>query len=115
MTDGPPSVPWTEFSSDPREPRSAALRASDRDREIVLGVLGDAYADGRLTKDEHDERLEAATAARTLGELPALIADLVPLAPPVRSDDLARATPDELQRPSPSRTIPARSSRGRCS
>jgi hypothetical protein len=98
MTDGPPSVPWTEFTSDPREPGSATLRASDRDREVVLGVLGDAYADGRLTRDEHDERLEATTATRTLGELPALIADLVPLAPPARSGDLARATPDELQR-----------------
>jgi hypothetical protein len=99
MTDSSPSVPWTEFSRDPREPGSAALRASDRDREVVIGVLGDGYADGRLTKEEHDERLEATTATRTLGELPALIDDLVPVAPVgTGSGDLARATPDVLHR-----------------
>jgi hypothetical protein len=99
MTDSSPSVPWTEFSRDPREPGSAALRASDRDREVVIAVLGDGYADGRLTKEEHDERLEATTATRTLGELPALIDDLVPVAPVTTgSEDLARATPDVLHR-----------------
>jgi hypothetical protein len=98
MTDSPSSVPWTEFSRDPREPGSAALRASDRDREVVIAVLADGYADGRLTKEEHDERLEAATATRTLGELPALIDDLVPQELPTGRRDLARATPEALHR-----------------
>jgi Domain of unknown function (DUF1707) len=33
------------------------LRASDADRERVAGLLGEALADGRLTVDEHRERI----------------------------------------------------------
>jgi Domain of unknown function (DUF1707) len=73
-----PSGPWGQFTQDPRRSESKPLRASDRDRNVVLGVLTEAYVDGRLTKEEHDERAAAAGAARTLGELPALIEDLVP-------------------------------------
>jgi Domain of unknown function (DUF1707) len=71
-------VPWPEFSQDPRRPESSALRASDRDRDVVVRVLGDGYADGRLTREEYDERSNAAAAARTLGDLAPIIADLVP-------------------------------------
>ena len=53
------------------------LRASDADRELVIGLLGEAAADGRLTLPEHAERSERALAARTLGELTRLTADLV--------------------------------------
>ena len=73
-----PSGPWGQFTQDPRRPESRPLRASDRDRDVVLGVLAEAYVDGRLTKEEHDERAAATGAARTLGELPDLIDDLVP-------------------------------------
>ncbi|MFL6053987.1 MAG: DUF1707 domain-containing protein [Actinoallomurus sp.] len=52
------------------------LRASDADRERVVALLRDAYGDGRLTPGEHAERVEGAYAARTLGELSALTADL---------------------------------------
>lgn len=52
------------------------LRASDSDRELVIAMLGEAVADGRLTMAEHGERSEQALAARTLGELSALTADL---------------------------------------
>ena len=41
-----------------------------------MEVLRVAAADGRLTPDELDERLEAALSARTLGELAPLTADL---------------------------------------
>ena len=34
------------------------LRASDADRERVVAVLQEAYADGRLTMLEHEERVE---------------------------------------------------------
>ncbi|GIH91499.1 DUF1707 domain-containing protein [Planobispora siamensis] len=60
------------------EPKPADLRAGDTDREQVAVVLNDALADGRLSHDEHEERLERLYGARTLGELTALIADLVP-------------------------------------
>ncbi|MCW2878577.1 MAG: hypothetical protein JWQ95_2677 [Sphaerisporangium sp.] len=54
------------------------LRASDDDRERVATVLRDAVADGRLTLAEHEERVEGVYRARTLGELAALTADLLP-------------------------------------
>jgi hypothetical protein len=92
------SVPWGDFSQDPRRPESAGLRASDSDRDVVLGILGEGYADGRLTKDEYDERAGATSAAKTLGELPVLILDLVPQQQSVvAGSGLALATPDELQ------------------
>jgi hypothetical protein len=43
-----------------------------------------------------DERAGATAAAKTLGELPALMQDLVPVTP-VRRDDLALATPEDLR------------------
>ena len=61
------------------------LRASDADRELVVTLLGEAVADGRLTLDEHAERLEVALAARTLGDLSRLTADLtLPSGQPIR-------------------------------
>jgi hypothetical protein len=53
------------------------MRASDADREVVRAVLVDAYADGRLTREEYDDRLNTLYGSRTLGELPALVTDLV--------------------------------------
>jgi hypothetical protein len=75
------SVPWPEFTQDPRSPEAAGLRASDRDRDVAMGVLTEAYADGRLTREEYDERAGAAAGAKTLGDLPPLLLDLVPQAP----------------------------------
>jgi hypothetical protein len=56
--------------------RMASLRAADVDREQVAGILGTAFTEGRLTKDEYDDRLEAAWSSRTYGELDKLLADL---------------------------------------
>ncbi|HET9648905.1 MAG TPA: DUF1707 domain-containing protein [Microlunatus sp.] len=58
------------------------LRASDADRDQVATVLATAYAEGRLTRDEHDERLGRAMSARTFDELIPLTHDLVVVAPP---------------------------------
>jgi hypothetical protein len=61
------------------------MRASDADRDQVMDLLREAVADGRLTEDEFEERLEAAMSSRTYGELAALTADLVaPPEPPAR-------------------------------
>lgn len=73
---------WDEFEFDPRLPQNAQLRASDADRGVAHGALGLAYADGRLTREELDQRTEAVLTARTLGELPVLLADLIPTAGP---------------------------------
>lgn len=55
-----------------------SFRASDADRDQVAEVLHTAYAEGRITLDEHQERTDATLRARTFDELTALTADLVP-------------------------------------
>ena len=63
------------------------MRASDADREGVISLLNAAAADGRLTPDEHSDRVERAYAARTLGELAVLTTDLAePSKQPFRLD-----------------------------
>ncbi|WP_093906958.1 DUF1707 domain-containing protein [Streptomyces sp. cf386] len=52
------------------------LRASDADRDRIADILRDALAEGRLTADEHAERVEGVLAAKTVGELDAFIRDL---------------------------------------
>jgi hypothetical protein len=54
----------------------ADLRASDEDRDRTAARLSGALAVGRLTSTEYAERLDAAYAARTLGELAPLTRDL---------------------------------------
>jgi hypothetical protein len=56
----------------------ADLRASDADRELIVSGLRVHHAEGRLDEDELEERLAAAFAARTRGELTRLVADLPP-------------------------------------
>lgn len=73
--------PFTGLEVDPRDPACAHLRAGDRDRDAVQRALGDAFADGRLTREELDERSELLAAVRTLGELAPLVEDLVPAGP----------------------------------
>ena len=67
---------WNEFTHDPRVPANAPMRASDRDRAVIETVLADAFAEGRITRTEYDERSDSAMASRTLGDLVPLVADL---------------------------------------
>lgn len=69
------------------------IRVSDSDRDQVMTVLSSAFAEGRLTKDEHDERLAAASAARTFDDLIPLTRDLVPLHAPIRTNVPAHQPP----------------------
>jgi len=73
----------------------ASHRASDSDREQVAERLRHAMAEGRLSGDEFEQRLEALYAARTYGELDALLADLPvnrsPREPRIRLGPLAGA------------------------
>jgi hypothetical protein len=52
------------------------IRASDADRERTAAALREHLVAGRLTPEEFDERLDKAFAARTLGDLENLMADL---------------------------------------
>ena len=54
------------------------MRAGDSDRAIVSDLLSAAYAEGRLTRDEHDSRLAQALEAKTFDDLRSLTVDLVP-------------------------------------
>ena len=64
-------------AGEPPEPVSSPdLRASDADRDRVIDVLRAATADGRLTADEFNQRMEAALSSRTFRELAPLTADL---------------------------------------
>jgi hypothetical protein len=53
-----------------------SLRVSDRERDEVVTQLRDHAAEGRVTPDELDERVEKALSARTGMELDALLTDL---------------------------------------
>ena len=57
----------------PGDPR---IRASDADRDRAAALLREHHAAGRLTAEEFGERLDQAMAAKTLGELDELLADL---------------------------------------
>lgn len=63
----------------------AVMLASHADRERAVDVLRAGFGEGRLEKGEFDQRIERAYAARTVGELALLVADLPqgPLPQPV--------------------------------
>jgi hypothetical protein len=58
------------------------LRASDADREQMIGTLKAAFAQGRLTKDEFDARIGRALTSRTYAELAAVTVGLAAPRPP---------------------------------
>jgi hypothetical protein len=53
-----------------------AMRASDDDRRRVQSVLNDAFAEGRLTQQEWEQRTGELSGAATYAELDRLTADL---------------------------------------
>jgi Domain of unknown function (DUF1707) len=67
------------------------IRASDEDRDRVVSLLREHHAAGRLTAEEFSERLDKAYAAKTMGELDELMADLPAI-------DLYRLPHDSLPR-----------------
>ncbi|MEU3774818.1 DUF1707 domain-containing protein [Streptomyces sp. NPDC032472] len=76
------------------------LRASDADRDRIAQILADALAEGRLTAEEHSERLDMLYAAKTVAELDVLVRDL-----PAPGGPHAAAAPPYA--PGPARTGPA--------
>jgi hypothetical protein len=97
---GSPGTPWPRWPPRSREPRcrgrgstspagpvpilsrrngmtaNRVIRASDQDRDSAAELLSEAYAVGRLSRAELDDRATAAYSAKTQGELRDLIADL---------------------------------------
>jgi Domain of unknown function (DUF1707)/Cell wall-active antibiotics response 4TMS YvqF len=78
---------------------NSRLRASDADRDRAAAVLNNALAEGRLTAEEHAERLDSIYAAKTHADLVPLLEDL-----PAQADSLAPV-------PTSGRTERARGSR----
>jgi hypothetical protein len=74
-----------------RDIRVTDVRASDADRAATAELLQRHYAAGRLETQEFEERVRRCYAARTIGELRALVVDLAQsLAPELglgRADD----------------------------
>lgn len=52
------------------------MRASNADRERAVDVLKAAFAEGRLTQAEYQQRLDRAYRSKTYGELGAVVGDL---------------------------------------
>ena len=89
--------------AEPRDQMPAAagrghLRASQADREQVIGVLKAAFVQGMLAKDEFELRVGQAFASRTCAELAAVTVDL--------PSDLTAARPLQPARASGEPRIP---------
>ncbi len=68
----------TDMSPTRRAPADPDARIGDAERDETVTLLGDAAAEGYLTPDELDTRLETALTARTQADLQPLRADLPP-------------------------------------
>ena len=63
-------APFPGGGGEPLRPRGPhALRIGDAERDAAATDLGEHYAAGRLTLEELHERLDAAFASKTLGQL----------------------------------------------
>ena len=69
------------------------IRLSDAEREAAAADLGEHFAQGRLTADEHAERLEQVWGAKTRGEIAPIFRDLPsPYAAVASAPSVAAAT-----------------------
>jgi hypothetical protein len=97
--------------TEPQDPAAAGrgrLRAGHADREQVIETLKDAFAQGRLTRDELGARAGRALAAQTFADLAALTADIppAPSASPVPAAPPAPAAVAPSRPPAPARRRP---------
>ncbi|MER7579481.1 DUF1707 and DUF4190 domain-containing protein [Kitasatospora sp. NPDC097691] len=99
-----PVVGWQPAPAPaPAASSQAAMRAGHADRDRTLDVLKAAFAEGRLSVQEYEQRHEVAAAAQTYGQLAALVADLpagpmtAPAAPPVPATFLGVPPPPQAR------------------
>jgi DNA-binding PadR family transcriptional regulator len=67
-------LPWAGRQD--HQPPAPGVRAGDADRDAAAAALGEHFAQGRLTLDELNARLDATLAATTHGELSQAARDL---------------------------------------
>ena len=72
---------WIEDADEPAR-RDPDIRVSQAERDEVVAFLAGHFADGRLTVEEYEERVETALAARTGRDLEPLLEDLPAADPP---------------------------------
>jgi hypothetical protein len=68
----------------------AQLRIGDAEREAAARELGEHYAQGRITAEEHTERLDLVWSARTAADLAPAFSDLPGPAPAAARTTAAR-------------------------
>jgi hypothetical protein len=85
----------------PDEPAARFLRVSDAEREHVIGLLQRATGTGLLDLDEFTRRVDTALAARTRGELNAVLLDLPGLTHPERPAQVPTPVRPPVRRPAP--------------
>ena len=106
---------WSSFARDPRVGDHQGLRAGDRDRDIVRDAISEAYADGRLTRDEMDARLTQVQEASLLGDLLPIVGDLMPTREAASRQSLVYASQAEIDRLASLATASARQASRACS
>ncbi len=74
-----------------------AMRASDHDRSRVQSVLNDAYAEGRLTHEEWDQRATSLASAATYADLDRLTTDLPARYPGTQVSPAPQAWPPQAE------------------
>ena len=84
-------------SESPERPSPGNLRASDADRDRVAARLREALAEGRITPEEHAERIDAVYNAKTYAELEPVLSDL----PSAQVPKPEAASADEKKTPAP--------------
>ena len=93
MTDGGPDDTVAAGGWPAESGTSAAIRASDQERDAVVQRVQQAFAEGRLDDTEFDERMRAALTARTHADLEALLTDLPAASAPAQAPAAAGRGP----------------------
>lgn len=102
--DGSVNLPEQPSGSEPpARPSPASMRASDADRDEVADRLREALAEGRITPEEHAERIDVVYSARTYAELEPVLSDLPSQHTPRPRVDLRKEEASPLP-PPPSQT-----------
>jgi hypothetical protein len=103
ITNAPRSrtIPRRYGGAVPDESTARFLRVSDAEREHVVGLLQRATGSGLLDIDEFTRRVDTALAARTRGELNAVLLDLPGLTHPDRPAQVPVPAPPPVHRPAP--------------
>ncbi|MFC1417194.1 DUF1707 and DUF4190 domain-containing protein [Streptacidiphilus cavernicola] len=69
-------MPAQSVPAQPTADQVATMRASHADRERTVDVLKSAFAEGRLSSEEYNERVDRIYRAQTYGELAGIVHDL---------------------------------------